>query len=74
MKVARGFQAAVRANNPQNIIERHMEKSRELFSDQNNHVKEIASIVGYGNINHFSTMFRREFGCTPSGYMTKKIQ
>ncbi len=53
----------------QYVLERRMEKARELLTEQNCRVKDVASLVGYSNISHFSEAFRKKFGCTPSEYI-----
>lgn len=40
----------------------------ELLSVPGAQVKDIAGLVGYSNISHFSDAFRKKFGCTPSEY------
>ncbi|MEQ2679101.1 AraC family transcriptional regulator [Enterocloster citroniae] len=39
------------------------------LADGNDQVKEVASLVGYSNISHFSEAFQKKFGRTPSMYM-----
>ena len=45
---------------------------KRLFADtlcaRWSRVKDIAGLVGYSNISHFSDAFRKKFGCTPSEY------
>ncbi len=53
----------------QYVLECRMEKARELLADGNDQVKEVASLVGYSNISHFSEAFQKKFGRTPSMYM-----
>ena len=49
-------------------INRRMEHACELLSAPDAQVKDIAGLVGYSNISHFSDAFRKKFGCTPSEY------
>ncbi|HID73334.1 TPA: AraC family transcriptional regulator [Candidatus Micrarchaeota archaeon] len=47
------------------LFQRHrMERARDLLYDHN--VTETALILGYSNISHFSTAFRKQFGVLPS--------
>ena len=47
------------------LFQRHrMERARELLFEHN--VTETALILGYSNISHFSTAFRKQFGMLPS--------
>ena len=51
-----------------NMLNRRMEHACELLSAPDAQVKDIAGLVGYSNISHFSDAFRKKFGCTPSEY------
>ena len=50
------------------MLNRRMEHACELLSVPDAQVKDIAGLVGYSNISHFSDAFRKKFGCTPSEY------
>ena len=50
------------------MLNRRMEHACELLSAPDAQVKDIAGLVGYSNISHFSDTFRKKFGCTPSEY------
>ena len=50
------------------MLNRRMEHACELLSAPDAQVKDIAGLVGYSNISHFSDAFRKKFGCTPSEY------
>lgn len=52
----------------QYMLNRRMEHACELLSVPDAQVKDIAGLVGYSNISHFSDAFRKKFGCTPSEY------
>lgn len=52
----------------QYMLNRRMEHACELLSAPDARVKDIAGLVGYSNISHFSDAFRKKFGCTPSEY------
>lgn len=52
----------------QYVLNCRMEKARELLTNKNYQVKEVAGFVGYSNISHFSEIFRKKYGCTPSEY------
>ena len=49
-------------------MNRRMEHARELLSVPGAQVKDVAGLVGYSNISHFSDAFRKRFGRTPSEY------
>ncbi len=45
-----------------------LEESKNLLSEKKMSVGEIADILGYASIQHYSKQFRDWFGCTPSAY------
>ena len=50
------------------IIERRMEKARELLLETSYHIEKVASMVGYPTHHHFSKIFKQQYGCTPTQY------
>lgn len=53
----------------QYVLDKKMEKARDLLEKQSCRVKDAASLVGYSNISHFSENFRKKFGLTPTEYV-----
>lgn len=45
-----------------------LEESKNLLSEKKISVGEIADLLGYASIQHYSKQFRDWFGCTPSAY------
>lgn len=45
-----------------------LEESKSLLSDKKMSVGEIAELLGYASVQHYSKQFRNWFGCTPSSY------
>lgn len=45
-----------------------MKKAKELLTDTDMRVHEIASYVGYENPTYFCTAFKRSAGCTPESF------
>jgi two-component system response regulator YesN len=45
-----------------------LQKAGELLAGTCEPVTKIAEMVGMMNVNHFSTLFKREYGLTPSEY------
>ncbi|MEM7109599.1 MAG: helix-turn-helix transcriptional regulator [Bacteroidota bacterium] len=43
-----------------------MQEARKLLSEGTMSVKEVSARVGYKNAQHFSTAFKKYFGCSPS--------
>lgn len=52
----------------QYVLERKMEKARELLVGTNLPVKEIAAAIGFENPDYFARRFRRHTGATPNVY------
>ena len=45
-----------------------MEEAKKLLLDYNNKIYEIGNMVGYKSIKHFSQVFKRYIGVTPTEY------
>lgn len=45
-----------------------LEESKNLLAERKLSVGEIADLLGYASIQHYSKQFRDWFGCTPSAY------
>jgi len=56
------------------IVERRMEKVKELLAKTNAKIGDIALSVGYANFSHFSKQFKRSTGLTPQEYRKKYQQ
>lgn len=52
----------------QYVLNRRLECAQKLLAALEAQVKDVAALVRYSNISHFSEAFRRKFGCTPSEY------
>lgn len=63
LKLKRGFRSLF-GMGVYSLFQRHrMERARELLYHYN--VTETALMLGYSNISHFSTAFRKQFGVLP---------
>ncbi|MGX6979170.1 response regulator transcription factor [Vagococcus elongatus] len=51
-----------------------LNKARKLLEYSNYKVQNIAESVGYPNVSYFSTVFKKEFGCTPFEYRRKQLR
>lgn len=49
-----------------------LKKAGELLVSTAEPMTKISEMVGMTNVNHFSTLFKREYGMTPSEYRKKK--
>lgn len=50
-----------------------LNKAKELLKYSNYKVQNVAESVGYPNVSYFSTIFKKEFGCTPFEYRRKQL-
>ena len=48
-----------------------LEESKSLLSRKNLSIGEIAELLGYASVQHYSKQFRSWFGCSPSAYANK---
>ncbi|MCR4602522.1 MAG: helix-turn-helix domain-containing protein [Prevotella sp.] len=46
-----------------------LEQAARLLKEQKVNVTQVAYAVGFSNLAHFSTIFRKQFGVTPSEYV-----
>jgi two-component system response regulator YesN len=45
-----------------------MLKAKELLTDPNIQIQQVAEQVGYSSTRHFARLFTEQFGCLPSEY------
>ncbi len=50
----------------QYLIKKRLEKAVQLLRNTNNSIAEIAKVCGFDNQRHFSSLFSKKLGCTPS--------
>ena len=50
------------------LIQLRMEKAKELLKDTKDTVKEVCEKVGYSDVKHFTSMFRKYTGLKPGEY------
>jgi AraC family transcriptional regulator len=62
-KLKKGFKSLFGSSIYAHFQEERMCKAMELL--KNNNVTETAMVLGYSNISHFSTAFRKQFGVLP---------
>lgn len=53
------------------LLEARMNKAKELLSDTEKPIKEIAALIGYDHLTSFITAFRKFFGFTPGSVRRK---
>ena len=49
-----------------------LEESKSLLSEKKMSIGEIAVLLGYASVQHYSKQFRNWFGCTPSAFANRK--
>ena len=49
-----------------------LEESKSLLSERKLSISEIADLLGYASVQHYSKQFRSWSGCTPSAYSRKQ--
>jgi AraC-like DNA-binding protein len=47
-----------------------LKKAAELLAERNYKIYEVADMVGYASQTHFGRNFLKQFGMTPSDYLT----
>ena len=52
------------------LQERRMQIASQSLRDTTIPITEIALAIGYGSLSHFSALFKRRFGLSPSYYRT----
>ncbi|MDQ0878521.1 two-component system response regulator YesN [Paenibacillus sp. V4I3] len=54
------------------ILEKRMNKAKLLLISTNIKISDVSSLVGYGDIPHFTKMFKRNVGLTPQEFRKSK--
>ena len=62
------FKKGVGQNFQDYVQQKRMDKAAEILRDTRLSVAEIAAVVGYDDVRHFSRTFRKRMGMTPSEY------
>lgn len=71
LKLKQGFKAAF-GTSVYALFQRHrMDRARQLLRDHS--VTETALILGYSNLSHFGTAYRKQFGILPGNERKKTI-
>ena len=56
------------------VTELRLEKGRELPSDMQYSISEVAALSGYSDAKYFAKLFKKKMGSTPSEYRNLIIQ
>ena len=49
-----------------------LEQAVRLLKEQKVNVTQVAYTVGFSNLAHFSTVFKRQFGVSPTDFIEQK--
>ncbi|ASV29926.1 MULTISPECIES: helix-turn-helix domain-containing protein [Flavobacteriaceae] len=58
----------------QNINERFIQEARALLKRNDWSITTIATVLGFREVNHFSTFFKKHVGHTPTDFRKLKIK
>jgi AraC family transcriptional regulator len=64
----RMFRETVGVTPHQYVLERRLDRARELLQRRTMRLAEIGLHVGFGSQSHFTTAFHRAFGVTPAEF------
>lgn len=56
------------------IRQKKLEKAREMVANTSLTVADVCYTLGFGNVTHFSRLFKSHFGVSPSGFKRNKQQ
>lgn len=71
-KLKHGFKEMFRTTVFGYLAEKRLELARDYLSDPNRSVTEIADLLGYSSIQHFSFAFKKKFGHSPRAVRSSK--
>lgn len=55
------------------VIKLRMERAKELLANRNLRVTDVAKLVGYDDLRHFTQVFRKKYNITPTEYRLELI-
>ena len=67
-KLKKGFKEVFGTSVHAYVIQRRLEFAKTLLDSHSLTVSEVASRVGYGNVSHFASAFRKQYGINPGSY------
>ena len=53
------------------VINKRIQEAKNLLATTSYSIRDIASIVGFGNSSYFSQMFKKVTGISPKSYRVK---
>ncbi len=70
-KIIRDFHTYYHCSPISYLIDKRLSESKKLLLETDDPICEIACLVGIDNINHFTNLFKKSTGLTPSSYRRK---
>ena len=59
--------------NPSVFFKRYkLNRAAQLMKERKFNISEIADMTGFSTLSHFSTSFKKQFGCSPSEYQKRE--
>ena len=49
-----------------------LNRAAELLTEEQYNISEVADMTGFSTLSHFSTSFKKQFGCSPSEYIASR--
>ena len=49
-----------------------LNRAAELLAGEQYNISEVADMTGFSTLSHFSTSFKKQFGCSPSEYIASR--
>ncbi|GAE06549.1 two-component response regulator yesN [Paenibacillus sp. JCM 10914] len=53
------------------LIHLRIDRALQLLKETDMKIAEISNVIGYDDVRHFSQIFRKKYGVTPSEYRAK---
>jgi AraC-like DNA-binding protein len=68
-KMKKGFKEVFGTSVHAYVIQKRLEIAKTLLDRDSLSVSEVAYRIGYGNVSHFASAFRKQYGINPGSYM-----
>jgi len=65
---ARAFKKATGASPHQHLLQRRLERAKELLARPDSRIGDVAFRLGFSDQSHLTRLFRRHYGMTPRAY------
>lgn len=68
-KLKKGFKEVFGISVHAYVIQKRLEIAKTLLGGDSLSVSEVACRIGYGNVSHFASAFRKQYGINPGSYI-----